>query len=286
MRLYLVSALVISFLAILFALQNNTLVTIRFFNQEFSYSLALVLLVTLGIGALIGLLFSLPAIVRRGWRSSRLQRQTGELNTQIEKQAQHLNSERTKLETTRHNYRDLLEAINLMDPVTGLLRPSVLDQATTSLLKRMANRIGDDRYQSVGVLALQTVLAQPSATAHSPQELRELWQAVGQRLRSHASADTWLYSNGSGQFFCTITGFDTKTATDYGEALQQAMTQTPVPLADGRQVPLEVSMGGAIASQANPTEAKPLIIAAQDALKQAQQRSSHRPYLVEATPAT
>ncbi|PSN19742.1 hypothetical protein C7271_05720 [filamentous cyanobacterium CCP5] len=286
MRLFLVSALVISFLAILFASQNNTPVEIRFFNQEFSYSLALVLLVTLGIGAIIGLLFSLPAIVRRGWRSSRLQRQTGDLNTQIEQQSQVLNRERHRLETTRENYRDLLDALNLVDPVTGLLRPDALNQATASLLKRMASRIGDDRYRSVGVLTLQSVLAQPSATAHTPQELREIWQTAGQQLRSHASADTWLYSDGAGKFLCTITGFDIKAATDYGEALQRAMTQTPLALSDGRQVPLEVSLGGAIATQDQPVEAKTLIDAAQNALKQAQQRGSHRPYLVQAAPAT
>jgi hypothetical protein len=163
---------------------------------------------------------------------------------------------------------------------------NTLDIAVKSLLAKMTSFIGDDRYGSVCILKLQSVLAQPSTAAHSPQELRAIWQAAGQRLRSHASADTWLYSDGAGRFACTFTGLDMKAATEYSETLRQALVQEPIPLTEGRGVPLEVSLGGAIANQANPVESTGLLKTADDALKQAQQRGSNRLYLLQATPSS
>jgi len=90
MRLFVISALVIAFLAILFALQNNNLVTINLLVWRYQQSLALVLLATLAIGVLVGLLVSMPAIVRRGWRTARIKHQADELATQMQEKEQQI----------------------------------------------------------------------------------------------------------------------------------------------------------------------------------------------------
>ena len=64
MQVSLIFALLVAALAIVFALQNGTPATITFMTWTFQGSLALILLIALGVGALISLLASLPARVR------------------------------------------------------------------------------------------------------------------------------------------------------------------------------------------------------------------------------
>ncbi len=62
----LIIAVVISLLAIIFALQNNILVTVRFIFWELPYiNLALILVITLILGLITGMLFLAPGIYRR-----------------------------------------------------------------------------------------------------------------------------------------------------------------------------------------------------------------------------
>lgn len=61
---YLIFALVIAVIAVIFALQNTITVTISFLAWEVTGSLSLVLLITLAIGAVIGLLVLAPSTIR------------------------------------------------------------------------------------------------------------------------------------------------------------------------------------------------------------------------------
>jgi len=61
--LYLIIALVISAIAVVFALQNTMTVVISFFTWQITGSLSLVLLATLAIGILIGLLVLAPSML-------------------------------------------------------------------------------------------------------------------------------------------------------------------------------------------------------------------------------
>jgi lipopolysaccharide assembly protein A len=62
--IFILFALIIAVLAVIFALQNMTAVTVTFFIWNFNGSLALVLLGALAVGLLVGLLASLPGLVR------------------------------------------------------------------------------------------------------------------------------------------------------------------------------------------------------------------------------
>jgi uncharacterized integral membrane protein len=82
MQVLLISGIGFAIVAVLFALQNNVPVTVSFFAWSFGGSLALVLLITLGLGATIAGLMTSPAVIRGQWTGSKLRRQVGTLEEQ------------------------------------------------------------------------------------------------------------------------------------------------------------------------------------------------------------
>ena len=65
MRFFLVLALVLAILVTTFAVQNFKTVDVNFLTWKLSGSLALVLLITLSVGILIGILVSAPSSLRK-----------------------------------------------------------------------------------------------------------------------------------------------------------------------------------------------------------------------------
>jgi uncharacterized integral membrane protein len=80
----LILALTIALLAVVFAVQNVTPVTVVLFAWVFQGSVALVVLVALMTGAVVGILASLPAMLRTRRHSARLRRQITELEARLE----------------------------------------------------------------------------------------------------------------------------------------------------------------------------------------------------------
>lgn len=68
MSILLILALLIAIIAVVFALQNTAAVTVSFFVWQFDQSLALVLLLTVALGVLIGIFTVLPGALRSKWR--------------------------------------------------------------------------------------------------------------------------------------------------------------------------------------------------------------------------
>lgn len=68
MSILLILALLIAIVAVVFALQNTAAVTVSFFVWQFDQSLALVLLLTVALGVLIGIFTVLPGALRSKWR--------------------------------------------------------------------------------------------------------------------------------------------------------------------------------------------------------------------------
>jgi lipopolysaccharide assembly protein A len=81
---YLIVALVISVIAVIFALQNPDPVTISFLAWEVEGSLSLVLLVTLAIGAVIGLLVLAPSTIRHTLAASGHVKRIGTLEKELD----------------------------------------------------------------------------------------------------------------------------------------------------------------------------------------------------------
>ncbi|NEQ45899.1 MAG: DUF1049 domain-containing protein [Leptolyngbya sp. SIOISBB] len=272
MRLYVVSALMIAFLAILFALQNTNLATIQLFIWEYQQSLALILLGTLAIGVIVGLLVSVPAMIRRNIQIARLHTQRESLLQQVNDQTQLLQSESQKVFAVQQDYEQKLNHLGVLDPVTTLIRQDLLPQTIAAHLKQthsQANELPSTNFLSVLLLKVLPVLGDDSA-------LPDLLAAVAKLLQQNATANTWLYSNGQGQFAAVISGLDTKAVTQHGEALQAAILANPPVSSTGQAIEFDVSVGGAIADTTHVTDSHQLLQTAEAALDQARQRGRNR----------
>ncbi len=81
---YLIFALLIAVVAVIFALQNTITVTISFLAWEVTGSLSLVLLVTLAIGAVIGLLVLAPSTIKNTLAASGHRKRIGSLEKELD----------------------------------------------------------------------------------------------------------------------------------------------------------------------------------------------------------
>ena len=79
MQIRLIVALVISILAVFFALQNATPVNVNLLVWQFQGSLAIILLITLMVGVLLSLLISMPGTIKRRRTTADQHRRTLEL---------------------------------------------------------------------------------------------------------------------------------------------------------------------------------------------------------------
>lgn len=86
MQLMMILGIVFSIGAVLFALQNNVSVAVTLAAWQFEGSLALVLIMALGLGMLIMGLLSSPGVIRGQWASARLRHQLVKLEQDLTEQ--------------------------------------------------------------------------------------------------------------------------------------------------------------------------------------------------------
>lgn len=88
MQLLLILGIIFAVGAVIFALQNNVTVTVTLAFWSFESTLAVVLLLTLGIGVLAAALIATPRSLRGQWNTARLRRQVALLedrNNELER---------------------------------------------------------------------------------------------------------------------------------------------------------------------------------------------------------
>ena len=90
MQLLLIFGIAFAIAAVAFALQNNVPVTVSFAFWSFEGSLAMVLLLAIGFGAIIAGLVSSPAMIKGQWAVARLRRQVAALEGDKADQAQRI----------------------------------------------------------------------------------------------------------------------------------------------------------------------------------------------------
>jgi uncharacterized integral membrane protein len=86
MQFLLIISLVIAIIAVIFAVQNPDPTTISFLTWEGDIPLAVVLIVTLGAGVLIGMLTSSPSIVRNKLKVRNQNKQIKDIESKLEEQ--------------------------------------------------------------------------------------------------------------------------------------------------------------------------------------------------------
>ena len=90
MQLLLIFGIAFAIAAVAFALQNNVPVTVSFMFWSFDGSLAMVLLLAIGLGAIIAGLVSSPAVIKGQWGTARLRRQVAALEAEKSALAQRI----------------------------------------------------------------------------------------------------------------------------------------------------------------------------------------------------
>lgn len=79
LRFNLILALVLAIVAVVFALQNTQLMTVNLVVYETQGSTALILILTFGLGVLVGLISTLPSRLRARRRLRELEQRQGEM---------------------------------------------------------------------------------------------------------------------------------------------------------------------------------------------------------------
>ncbi len=112
MIISLILGFVLGAAAIVFAIENNTIVSLTFLGWQFQSSLALVVIIMLAAGVLVGTFICLPGLIRRSFVIRRLN-----------KQAQGLHDEAQTLRKENHDLTVRLQAETAPAPDTVDLRP-------------------------------------------------------------------------------------------------------------------------------------------------------------------
>jgi uncharacterized integral membrane protein len=99
MKIFILFALLIAIVAVVFALQNSVPVLISFLGWQTQGSMALILLIAFSLGVLFGFLISVPPIIGRMRKISQLQRKVDEQGIDMENITRKLTETNTQLTT-------------------------------------------------------------------------------------------------------------------------------------------------------------------------------------------
>ena len=80
----LILALAIAIVAVFFALENTMIVTVSFFGYAVDGSLALFILVAVGVGLLLGVLVMTPGRIKSGLSNARSRKKIGSLEASLD----------------------------------------------------------------------------------------------------------------------------------------------------------------------------------------------------------
>lgn len=83
MVISLILALTIAIVAVFFALENTMMVTVSFFGYAVDGSLALFILIAVGVGLLIGVLIMTPGRIKSGLSNARSRKKIGALEAKL-----------------------------------------------------------------------------------------------------------------------------------------------------------------------------------------------------------
>lgn len=272
---------VIAIFAILFALQNATKVIINLGAWQFQESLAIVLLITLGIGITISLLLSVPTILKRGWINSRQRKTIMDLEAEVTQQVQKLTEHSEQAKLLQQNQQEILRALSLTDSATGFLNPEAIMTLLTYLLEQITTRTNNPRYSSLSIFVLSVEPAKYDHDISTIEWENSVNRAIAKRLAQGINFDSFLGVTEKKCFICLTLGLTGKQASEYSEYLIEQLTSSPLQKADGTKMPLKVYLGGAIADPADKIDSHSFFAQAEQNLVQAAEKRPNSAIITE-----
>ncbi len=107
MFIFLIIGVLLGAATVVFALQNITTITVVFLNWQFEGSLALIIILAVGVGMLISSLLSLPGAIKKAFQVSSLKRHNETLKSVLSEKEVEVEEEKQKLATTNAYIDDL-----------------------------------------------------------------------------------------------------------------------------------------------------------------------------------
>ena len=135
----LIIAFLVAIIAVVFALQNTVTVPVHFLFWQSEGTIALVLLITLALGSLVGLLVLSPALLKRRMEISKLKKNSAELEKTIEEQ-------RLKIESLENQLSPPEEPLEVIVPseVVEVIEPPAEEEPEIALPENDITIEGDD----------------------------------------------------------------------------------------------------------------------------------------------
>ncbi len=256
--------LIMTIVAILFALQNAAVVTMNFGTWQLQQSLAIVLIATLGLGIIISMLLSLPTIFRQRWQNSQQTSKISELQTKLKTNNQSTLQQQQSNIAQQEAVQELLQAFDFADGVTGVLNKNTTIKLTEHLLQQMQLQPKNPRYASLVVMLFSLDPAKSQRNFADIGSENAVYKAIAKRLRSAVTPDSFLGITERKRFISLVLGLRSMEVADYVAYLQEKVTQSPLQKADGVLLPLKMSVGGVVV---DPTDS----VDSRNILKQAEQ---------------
>ncbi len=271
---------VIAIVAILFAFQNSAIVTINFGIWQFKESLAIILLVTLGLGIIISLLLSIPTIIKRGWQTSRQKKKIQALEAELQSRNTEIVGREQVNRTSEQKTFELLQAFTLSDSITGLLNQDSAVTLTDYLLQQIISLSSNPRYNSLSVFLLSIEPAKLNQYEELQGQENAIYRGITNRLKNTIDTEYFLGITNKRRFICICLGKTEPSAIEYCNFLIKKLTETPLQKADGSSINLKVSIGGIIADPSDNIDGKSIFKQAEQNLEKARQNKQKRNSIV------
>ena len=275
--------LIMAILAILFAFQNATVVSISFGVWELEQSLAIILIVTLGLGIIISLLLSLPTILKRGWQVAGYKKKIADLQSHLESQSKLSSQQEQQSLAQQDATQELLQAFNLSETVTGLLTKDATVKMTDHLLKQIQTQPNNPRYCSLVVMLFTVEPGKSQLNFADVGSENAVYKAIANRFRNATIPDSFLGITERKRFVSLALGLEGTEIIEYAIYLQDRITASPLKKADGSVLPLKVNVGGVIVDPTDMVDSRSILKQAEQNLQVSLDKNRHAPEITEVT---
>ena len=278
--------LIMAVLAVLFAFQNADVVAISFGVWQLEQSLAIILIVTLGLGIIISLLLSLPTIIKRGWQNTKYKKKIADLEARLESQNQ-ANSQQQQQSLARQDAtQELLQTFDIADTVTGLLTKDATVKMTDRLLQQIQNQPNNPKYSSLVAMLFKVEPEKSELNFADVGSENAVYKAIANRFKNAIIADSFLGITDRKRFINLALGLRGTEITEYATYLQKQIAASPLQKADGSMLPLKVSVGGIIVDPTDKIDSRSILKQAEQNLETSLNKSRNAPEITEVTAKT